>query len=505
MPAPGVIATINTQPIGQPAQERSSDAFFGLGWTTWGPTETPTLVTSWADFQEKFGGLHPNSELANAIWMFFRQGGQRAWICRAKHSDFAVATKTLKDLGASAGQDTVRVDAKYPSSSVDIKVAASAIAANNTVTLTFSSVKLNRIEKYENFKLTFTTSEQDALNVGQSSFNSIATINAASKLVKLTDLTSNTASPNNVPRELAATALTGGVDTIGSVVDADFATAISKFASEDYGAGQIAILGFPTTANRAALVSHAETFKRIALLEHEETSVANVLTLRATYDSSYAAMYYPAKVQMLDFAGSGIGKNYSPLGAIAAIFAQAEFDVGIHKSPANYRLLEVTSLLPDTYGAMTDSARLSLNEKQVNAIAYFPEQGIKVYGARVVKSYGRITAIHEQRVLNAIYYRLKRSLQEFVFQPANQSLFRELRSVCTQYMRELYRAGALYSASGNEEDAYSVVCDTTNNTADQLAQNKVTVDVGVHIVGMAEMIFLNINSVPLATDLTAIQ
>jgi len=293
--APGIHATINTLPLGQPAQARGSDAFFALGWAFWGAIEIATLVTSWNEFVEKFGGLHANSELASGIYLFFKNGGQRAWICRVGHSDYAVATLTLKDLSSGSGLDTLKVDAKYPSSSVDVKVAVSALGSDNTVTLTFTSVKLNRTEKYEKFKLTFTQSELDALAVGQSPFSTIDLINSTSKLVKLTNLNSATASPSNNPRALAATALTGGVDTLGSLVDADFERAIAAFQSEDFGAGQVAVLGFPTTAVRSLLITHADAFKRIALLEHSETSVSSTLTLRATLDSSYACTGFSYK------------------------------------------------------------------------------------------------------------------------------------------------------------------------------------------------------------------
>lgn len=505
MTLPGIHATINTLPLGQPAPARGSDALFASGWTPWGPVETPTLVTSYQEFVDRFGPYNPNSELAAGISLFFRNGGRRAWISRSSHSDFAVATKNLKDQSADAGLNTIRVDAKYPSSTVDIKVAVSAMDEDEvTVTLTFSSVKLNRVETFPHFKLTLSSDEQAAVAAGQSPLNTIETVNNASKLVALTNLSSVTTAPDNVPRELAATALTGGVDTIGSVIDTDYTRAIAAFESEDLGPGQIAVFGFPDSTTRDDLIAHAEAFKRIALLDHTEDSPTEAITLRADLDSSYAAIYYPPQVQVPDLAGSGLPKTYAAIGAIAGIFAQVEFDTGVHRAPANYRLNNVISLLPDVYGQMTDGVRETLNEAQINAIAYFPGQGIKVYGARALKSYGRITAIHEQRVLNEIYYRLKPSLQEFVFKPANPALFREIASVCNQYLRELYRSGALYSPSGDEADAYRVICDATNNPPEQLAENQVTVDVGVHVVGMAEMIFLNINSVPLGSGLDVI-
>jgi uncharacterized protein len=496
---PGIFATINTRPLGQAAPAQGSDAFFVAGWALWGPVRTPTLVTSWNEYVTKFGGLHPNSEMANAVFMFFKNGGRRVWVSRESVGGTAPGI-SLSDV-AEPAVPTLNVTAKYPSLIADLKVT---VQQNpGFVNLIVESATLQRREVYPNFKITFTPAELAAIAAGNSPLYNIARVNEESQLVVLEDLESTSVAPENLPFvQLGSTVtLTGGADNIASITNLNDALAVF---TELYGAGQVAAPGFP--AQNANLVNHAETFKRIAILEMANTvdTNAELLTFRGAFDSSYAAAYYPPRVKMKDFAGNNQLKSYSPIGAIAALFAKAEDQVGIHKAPANYRLEEVVGWDVATYGALDEGQREFLNEKQINAIVLLPEQGIKAYGARVLKSYGRITAIHEQRILNAIYYRLKRSLQEFVFQPTNESLFREIRSTCGQYLRELYRQGALYSPSGNEDDAYRVICDASNNTPDQLAQNKVTVDVWVRLVGMAEQILIQINSVPLATNLDTV-
>lgn len=494
--APGIQATVNSRPIGQPAPAQGSDSLFIIGWALFGPVRTPTLVTSWNEYVNKFGGFHANSEMANAVYLFFKNGGRRAWIVR-ESVDGTAPFLNLNDR-AGAPVATLKIAAKFPSLLTDIKYTVAAGEITGTVDLTVESASLGIREVFKNFKITLTQSEADAIGAGNSPLYSIERVNNQSHLVVLTNLNSATVAPANLPALATAVALTGGADDISDITSLETALAT---LSELYGPGQIAAPGFISAT--ALLITHAETFKRIAIVEIPETSETNaeLITLRATLDSAYAAAYYPPRVQMRDFRGSGQLKSYSPVGAVAGIFARAEQEIGIHKAPANYRLAEVVGWDAATFGSMNEAQREFLNEKQFNAIALLPEQGVKVYGARVLKSYGRITAIHEQRVLNAIYYRLKRSLQEFIFQPANEQLFRELRSVCAQYLRELYRNGALYSPTGSEDDAFRVICDATNNQPEMLQQHRVSVDVWVHLVGMAEMILLNINSVPLATDL----
>src|SRR5689334_17724454 len=53
-----------------------------VGWAPQGPTDKATLVQSWADFANQFGGLNPNSYLGYAVNQFFANGGQQAYIIR---------------------------------------------------------------------------------------------------------------------------------------------------------------------------------------------------------------------------------------------------------------------------------------------------------------------------------------------------------------------------------------------------------------------------------------
>jgi len=51
-----------------------------IGWAPRGPTsekDTPTLVTSWTDYVQKFGGLSAYSLLGYAVYHFFNNGGRR--------------------------------------------------------------------------------------------------------------------------------------------------------------------------------------------------------------------------------------------------------------------------------------------------------------------------------------------------------------------------------------------------------------------------------------------
>ena len=47
-----------------------------------GPIDTPVVVTSFADFQRRFGGLWSGSMLGSSVRDFFRNGGSTAIVVR---------------------------------------------------------------------------------------------------------------------------------------------------------------------------------------------------------------------------------------------------------------------------------------------------------------------------------------------------------------------------------------------------------------------------------------
>src|SRR5918912_1340856 len=47
-----------------------------------GPVDRAVRITSFADFERQFGGLHRLSEASYAIKQFYLNGGQVAWVVR---------------------------------------------------------------------------------------------------------------------------------------------------------------------------------------------------------------------------------------------------------------------------------------------------------------------------------------------------------------------------------------------------------------------------------------
>lgn len=106
----------------------STAAFVGV--TERGPL-APTLTTSWADFERRYGGLPPMAELdtlgylSHAVQGFFDNGGQRAWIARVHGgdpderpaaNDFAIGEATVRLTALGPGIEGGDIFAKFAAS-----------------------------------------------------------------------------------------------------------------------------------------------------------------------------------------------------------------------------------------------------------------------------------------------------------------------------------------------------------------------------------------------------
>lgn len=100
---PGVYVNTSLTPLstGTNTPGQSTAAFIGTH--TQGPTQ-PTLVTSWNQFLNLFGGFgNGASYLPFAVWQYFANNGNQCYVVRAAASDAVSATATLNDREAGTG------------------------------------------------------------------------------------------------------------------------------------------------------------------------------------------------------------------------------------------------------------------------------------------------------------------------------------------------------------------------------------------------------------------
>jgi phage tail sheath protein FI len=233
---------------------------------------------------------------------------------------------------------------------------------------------------------------------------------------------------------------------------------------------------------QSALLAHCEEqADRFALLDPPFDSVHNnnlgpaaILAWRRRFDSKYGALYF-SWLRITDPLRSGgkIVREIPPSGHIAGIFARTDFDIGVHKAPANVELrwVEDTTVLVD------ETMQAGLNPMGVNAIRSFPGRGLRPYGARTLSSDPDWRYLNVRRLLLMIEEALDVETQWAVFEPNDVYTWGKVRLAITNFLGGLWERGAL--AGGQAEEAFFVKCDEDLNPPYQRDQGRLRVDVGV--------------------------
>ena len=446
----------------------STGAF--VGYMPRGPVMEPTLVTSWTDFVNKFalGTDSPylkDSYLAYAVYGFFNNGGQRAWIVRATDGTDAKAT------GATTGTSIITFTAKDAgvwANTLSIKIAKNADVEGTYDVEISKGKEVVEAHRQLGFKVT------DA-------YNFVGTINENSNYVTVdTDVTTIDDASITAPVVLA-----GGVDGLADIQTTHLVSAINKFDGVD----QINLLVVPESqATEVATEALAYAEKRKDCVFIADSAMNDdfeaVQAFKKTLNSEYTALYYPW-LEVADPIGTVKKRRYIPTaGHVAGMIARIDTERGIFKAPAG-----VNAGLRGVLGVKTkvnDQEQGILNPKGINVIRAFPDTGIVVWGARTTAN----TYINVRRELSYIMGAIFQSTKWAVFEPNNEDLWRKIRNQLLSFLEARRLLGA-YRGVG-EGDAYFVKCDGELNTPAEINAGRVNTEIGVAVNKPGEFIIFRV-------------
>jgi phage tail sheath protein FI len=233
---------------------------------------------------------------------------------------------------------------------------------------------------------------------------------------------------------------------------------------------------------QAALVQHCEELRdRIALLDppfstsqDNELGVGAVRAWRSRFDSKYAAFYYPW-LRVVDPLRSvtAITRDIPPCGHVAGQYARTDFEVGVHKAPANSPLVWTQ----DVTVPVNDAVHGVLNPLGINVIRVLPGRGIRIFGARTASSDPGWRYVNVRRLMMMIEKAVYLSTQWAVFEPNDVYTRAKLQLSLTSFLIALWQQGALVGSTTQE--AFFVKCDEENNPARERDNGRLLAEVGV--------------------------
>jgi phage tail sheath protein FI len=274
----------------------------------------------------------------------------------------------------------------------------------------------------------------------------------------------------------------------------------------------VAAPGFSDPAAHDALLSHSEKMKdRIAILDTPEdvedigqlTRIALLEAPRARSeeprdtaqppkglrprmsDQGFGAFYFPWITTVDPMSGERV--NVPPSGHVAGIYARTDVSRGVHKAPANEVVFGAGNLVRH----ITPEEQAELNSNGVNCIRYFPNRGIRVWGARTVAGAdSEWRYLNVRRLFNFVEESISLGTGWTVFEPNDPTLWGNIRRDVGAFLLRLWRDGALLGRS--PEEAFFVQCDEQTNPPESIDAGQVVALIGLAPVKPAEFIIFRI-------------
>ncbi len=439
----------------------------------------PTLVTSWTQFADIFGGFTSGAYLPDAVYGYFANGGGPCYITSLRALDESKGDVKAATASISAEKGTAfRVTAK-----------AAGPAGNNLVV----SIKAGDDD-------TFTMSVGGQTKSGLTIAKGDNQISADTfDAVSVSHVGSALPTPGSYPLSGGGMAPLTAADFIGD-------------ASERTGLGGLEALddvrlvvcpdvmagydGSDDAKERVkmvqeALISHCERLKyRFAAIDTPpglNAQQAKEWREYVNFDSSYAALYYPW-IEIADLSGTGSTTKFvPPSGHMVGIYNRTDSDRGVHKAPANEGVRGAIRLEINLSRGEQDT----LNPIGVNCIRTFPGRGIRVWGGRTLSSNGSWRYINVRRLFIMVEASMDAGLQWVVFEPNDSTLWAKVRRDVTAFLRNVWRGGALFGTTPDQ--AFYVKCDEELNPSEVRDLGQLIIEVGLAPVKPAEFVIFRIS------------
>ena len=216
------------------------------------------------------------------------------------------------------------------------------------------------------------------------------------------------------------------------------------------------------------------------------SQINTVTTTAASFDSSYAATYWPW-LQTID---AGTGKTvWAPASVyIPAVYAFTDASSDPWFAPAGLIRGALGSVIR-AERKLTSGNRDTLYEANVNPIATFPGSGTVVFGQKTLqKRASALDRVNVRRLLIALKSFITQVSDNLVFEQNTNATRNAFLAQTNPYLESVQQRQGLY--------AFKVVMDESNNTPDVIDRNELVGQIFVQPTKTAEFIILDFNVLP---------
>ena len=497
-----------------------------------GPTDDPQMLTSFADYERRFGGLDAACPMSYVVRDFYLNGGTMALVVRVAHDDASSATITLAGSGSPAADLLLEASSAGAwgnrlSAAVDYDTDR---ALPRTSPPSTNERRFNLAVRYQ------PRAGRDEFAV--ETFGSVSTDPGDPRFLPL--VLERESSYVRVTGAMPATRPLSNVTTVGSTrtvswVETDAASGFdgSALDSDD-------VMGEQGPKTGIYALNRADLFNLLCIpplardmtslpsgytpvpLEVYQAALALCVDRRAmlivdpepawpsTIDRAVdnaidgrndlnltgpaarnAALYFPC-LRMVDPLRESRIDTFVPSGVIAGIIARTDVARGVWKAPAG---LDATlNGVQDLQVNLNDLENGQLNPLGINCLRSFGVNGRIVWGARTLRgadaSADEYKYLPVRRLALFLEESLYRGTQWVVFEPNDEPLWAQVRLNVGAFMQGLFRQGAFQGAA--PRDAYFVKCDNQTTTQNDINLGILNVMVGFAPLKPAEFVVIQI-------------
>jgi hypothetical protein len=214
--------------------------------------------------------------------------------------------------------------------------------------------------------------------------------------------------------------------------------------------------------------------------------VANVINQAASFDSSYAATYWPWLQTIDPNTGEAVWVPASTM--IPGVYAFTDASSDPWFAPAGITRGALGQVIR-AERKLTASNRDELYEANVNPIATFPGSGVTVFGQKTLqKRASALDRVNVRRLLIALKGFISQVAEGLVFEQNTAATRNNFLSQVNPYLESVQQRQGLY--------AFKVVMDETNNSADVVDRNELVGQIFLQPTRTAEFIVLDFNVLP---------
>lgn len=488
----------------QVAAANTATAAAFLGTALRGPT-SPVLINSWSSYVDNFGPLSNDYDLGYAIYQFFANGGRDAYVTRIARSDatpsaaafagtsggspatlFTLTAKSVGTWSNSTGAGVgLRATVSYSLPTLTSSTSSTALVNANTLFSLVLTYNGQEIERWQELSLDPTSGRyiKDVLNLLSTYVTCSTPLTIASGSSVTMAVTADTLD--------TTVGFTAGSEGTAAIDATTWDTAVKKYD----------VVTAPLLINFVGQTSSTIVDKALDYAATRGDSfvvidcglAVDASTVNATFgtNKAYGAVYFPA-LQMADPARSGpaaIRTTY-PGGAVVGAYIRSETTRGVAKAPAGYSLD-----LRNVYGLsvpVTEAQEATLyNTKHVNVFRSLPGGTFVINGARTLSFTTPDKFITVRRTMNYLKSLLKAQTAFAVFEPNDERLWTKINTGLSQTLTNFWANGNLKGSSADQ--AFYIICNSTNNTPTTINDGYVNVEVGVSLLSPAEFIVITIS------------